>query len=242
MSVVPHETVTAPTSSETIGVLDRLDMLRRQAGFLATTRGELNEAFGLLAFADRPGGAATHLAEIAAHQYKHKADPIQAQLSVTREYGGYALRARTDRTMLRTLQEELQDSAKHHPFSALNPNSLYTGKGQLVRFIDLGKLATQKDTTKFPFVPLRGYTKGERNAVDPYVATRPAIDVAIHIDTEVHKIRTGKAPALVAAAIADQKHRFEFWSERLEEIEGHQTGVVRHAARRSLQELGIHSK
>ncbi len=241
MSVATNEPTIPARDLETIGVFDRLDMLRRQAGFLATTRGELNEAFGLLAFAERPAGAATHLAEIAAHQHSHGADPIKAQLSVVREYGGYALRARTDRTMLGTLREELQESGRNHPFATLDPSRIYTGKGQLVRFVDLNQLAAHKDATKFPFMPLRGYSKGERSAADSYIAARPAPDVEDHIDEVLGKIRTGRAPAAANAAIIDQKNRFKFWTERIQEIEGHQTGVVRHAARLSLDELGIHS-
>lgn len=227
---------------ETIGIFDRLDMLRRQAGFLATTRGELNEAFGLLTFIETPGGAGTHLAEIGAHQNAHGADPVPAQLSVTREYTGYAGRARYDRSTLVTLQEEIQARETAHPFSTLDPGSLYTGRGQLARYMDLAKLAADKDPSKFPFVPLRGYTKGERNAVDPYTVDRPKPEVAAHIDATLGKIRTGMAPKIVAAAIHDQHNRFTFWKDRLVEIESHQTGAARAAARKSLESFGIRNR
>jgi hypothetical protein len=242
MSTLPYETIVPAAVPETIGALERLDVLRRQAGFLATTRGELNEAFGLLAFEDSPGGAAQHLAEIGRHQAAHDADPVRAQLSVTREYAGYAQRSRTDRTMLGTLAEELRDSTPKHPFSVLDPAAVHTGKGQLVRFVDLGRLAAHKNPQQFPFMPLRGYGKGERDAADPYIAEHPKPVVAQHIAVVLGRIRAGKAPAVVGSAIEDQQNRFGFWTARLQEIESHQTGAVRAAARRSLQGLGVRGR
>jgi hypothetical protein len=235
---VPAETF--PTAElQTIEVYDRLDILQHQAGFLATSREELNEAFSLLSFIDTAAGAAGHLAEVARHQEKHGADPVRAQLSVTDEYVGYARKARMDRLNLRTLQEELADMPGQHPFAHLNERQLYTGKGQLVRYMDLRELAHKKDADGFPFLPLRPYTKGHRDAYDPYTVTKPRPDVAARISEVLSRTRASDAKTLVAEAIQDQANRFTFWSERVQEIEAHQAQVISRVARRSLHELGF---
>ncbi|MDB5181331.1 MAG: hypothetical protein JWP13_94 [Candidatus Saccharibacteria bacterium] len=232
---------TAPPAVElqNIGPFDRLEILQLDAEFLATSRDELNEAFSLLSFIDTPGGAATHLAEIARHQEKHGADPVKAQIRVTEEYVAYARKARSNRTSLRTLQEELEDMPEQHPFAHLDETRLYTGKGELVRYMDLRTLAFTKDISAFPFSPLRPYTKGQRGAHDPYTVESPRAEVADRIREVLSSTRTHDAKDLVGEAINEQANRYTFWAERVHEIEAHQARAISLVARRSLHELGF---
>jgi hypothetical protein len=222
---------------ETIEILDRLQIMQREEGFLPTSRAELNEAFNLRTFA--VGGAAKHLAEVAQHQQKHDADPQAAAVSLTRLYGGYGERARTDKTALHTLQEELSDLAGTNPLSSVDLSRLHTGLGQFVRFIDLAKLATTKDMSGFGILPLRGYQKQHRDAYDPYIDTHPSTLMKDHIQTRIGSIRVWEMRQGVEAAITDQGNRLAFWRARVQEIENYQMGQVRAVAREMLGRMGV---
>ena len=67
-----------PVESPTLPLLERLHILKATAGFLPTTRGEVNEALALLDYLHKPGKTAAHLNEILLHQLKEgtkTADP-----------------------------------------------------------------------------------------------------------------------------------------------------------------------
>ena len=238
MAKTPQEAALFPLS-ENIDVLNRLDILHRDEGFLATSRGELNKAFNVRSFIETPGGAATHLAEIARRQGRYGADAVRTQFAVIREYAGYAQRARVDRTALRTFSEELDEIEYTDNFANLNPDRLHTGRGQFVRFVDLGRLAVTKDVSQFPFSPLRGYGEGARDACDAYVPIRPRAEVAERIAEVLSSTRLWQARQLTPVAITDQEKRYGFWSERLKEIEKHQTaGPVKAVVQSALTGLG----
>ena len=222
---------------DTIEILDRLEIIKNEEGFLATSRGELNEAFNVRTFGI--GGAAKHLAEISQHQVTHGADPQTATSSVTREYGGYGERARADLTSLLTLSEELEDQASANPLATVDATRLLTGTGQYVRYVDLSKLATTKDVVQFSFNPLRGYTKLKRDAYDPYISTQPAPEVQAHIQAILGSTRQWEMRQVLAAAVEDQRHRLGFWKDRVSEIEKHQTGVTRGVAQTVLHRMGV---
>ncbi len=217
---------------ELIGAIERLDIIHHQEGFLPTSRRELNEAFSLLTFIGQPGGTAKHLAEISRHQAKHGADAPRTLRSVTAEYITYRRRSLADRSNLITLREELEDVKDTHRFSQAQ-GSMHTGLGQLARFMDLTKLAQQKDFASFPFSPLRRYTPTP--GPDKYVMTQRDPIVDARIAEVVAPLRKWEAERWVDAAIEDQAKRHDFWSARLQEVAQHQTGQVRAMARQALE-------
>lgn len=227
-----------PAGSEVIEALDRLDIMKRQAGFLPTSRRELNEAYSLLSFTHEPGGAGLHLAKIAGHQRRHGADVPRTLRGVIAGYVAYARRARTDRTNLVTLHEELAEADSVDRLSS-PAGHVYTGLGQLVRYIDLSNLALNKHPADFPFMPLHKYT--DSPTPDDYVVTQPSPEVAARIKDVMESTSKWEAERWVASAIDDQRQRQDFWTERLQEIKQHYTytGPVRAMARRALEDLGI---
>lgn len=223
---------------EVVPPLDRLRIMQLEEGFSPSTRGELNEAYNLKAFMGTPGGTAKHLAEVARHQTKYGADPIKTATSITRDYILYAGGARTDLTMLTTLQEELQEMSDANPLATVDRERLATGLGQLVRHKDLRELATSKDFTRFPFSPLRPYNKKLPRTYDPYVQPEPKPEVQARIDAVLSTTRVWEAKREVVSAIEEQRQRHAFWLARLQEVEKGQTGMVRTVARSALQRLG----
>lgn len=243
LALFPVEALTPPSPNidvvpEVVPALDRLRVLQLEDGFSPSTRGELNEAFNLKAFIGTLGGTAKHLAEVARHQDKYLADPVKAATSITRDYVLYAGGARTDMTMLTTLGEELQDLTGENPLSTIKQERLATGLGQLVRYKDLRELAATKDFDRFSFSPLRPYNKRQPRTYDPYVQTNPSPQVQAHIEQVLANTRVWEAKREVAAAIDEQRHRYDFWMARLHEIRQFQTGTVRAVAAQALERLG----
>lgn len=228
-----------PTQLETIDVYGKLEVVKEQAEFLATSHGEVNKAMSLLDDMQKPWGAAIHIREVGQHQakYEHAREP--AQIAVVREFASYAGRARVDRTNLGTLKEEVADLSSGHPFQYLPENRFVSGRGALVRYIDLSRLAREKDPLAFPFPPLRGYTPGSQDAYDLYTVNNPQPVVATHIAEVLSKIRRYDAEDLVRDAHEDQVNRFTFWSARLQEVARHQMGAAGAAAKRELGRLGV---
>lgn len=223
---------------EVVPALDRLRIMQLEEGFSPSTRGELNEAYSLKAFIGTPGGTAKHLAEVARHQTKYGADPTKTATSITRDYILYAGGARTDLTMLTTLQEELHEMRDENPLAAVNRELIATGLGQLVRYKDLRELAESKDFTRFPFSPLRPYSNKLPRTYDPYVQPTPNPQVQERIDAVLATTRVWEAKREVASAIEEQRQRHAFWLARLHEVEKGQTGIVRTVARTALERLG----
>jgi len=234
---MPDPVEAAMAEPELMVALDRLDFMNRQAGFLPTSRRELNESFSLLSFMQEPGGAAKHIAEVARHQDKHEADPVRTTRSIILEYSHYARRARVDRTSLLTLKEELEETDGVHTLSSPK-DEIYTGLGQLVRYIDLSHLALNKRPEDFPFMPLRKYTP-VATTPDSYVMTQPSEEVEARIKDVLSHTRKYEAERWVKAAVEDQTHREDFWIDRLREIKKHQAGgQLRALTSRILADLG----
>lgn len=231
-----------PSPDVAVPILDRLTIVQMQDGFLPTSRGELNEAYNLKTFIDRPGAAGKHIAEVLQHQRKHQVeDPTRAGIHKTRQYASYAQRARTDKTMLLTLREELSELSSANPLSALDRSRLHTGLGQFVRFVDLRELSRTKEFTGFPFSPLRPYSVDMPETYDPYVASQPDVYIDQRIEEVLAKTRVWEAVRDVDSALNDQSARFSFWANRLQEIQKYQTAGIKAVAGEVLQNLGISS-
>jgi hypothetical protein len=235
--------VTDPTrvgDAEVVPILDRLRIVQMENGFSPSTRGELNEAFNLKAFAVEPGGTAKHLAEVARHQVKYGYEPGTTTTSITRDYVSYARGALTDKTMLTTLKEELAELDGANPLSAVPQTRLATGLGPLVRYKDLRLLGETKDFSLFPFSPLRPYNKNLPRTYDPYAQIEnvpPA--VADRVGKVLSTTRVWEAQREVELAIAEQGSRHDFWVARLGEVRRHQTGVTRAVAAQALEGFGV---
>lgn len=224
-------------SPEQIHTLERLLIVGEEEGFYPTSRRELNEAFNLRSFRETPGGAAKHLAEVSAHQVKHNASPREAVRSIANEYFGYARRARTDKTNLLTLQEEVSDLSQHNRLETVKTSMISTGLGQLVRYIDLKKLAHTQDFSQFDVTVLRGYDREHNDAFDNYVSSEPSKEMTAHIESVISSMRLWQLSETVDAAITEQSKRFEFWVECLKESRRH--SVARPIAYNALISLGI---
>lgn len=204
---------------DTIEALDRLDIVRREVGFLPTTRRELKEAYGLL----RPVAGV---------------DQPRTLRSVIADYATYARRARVDRAHLVTLHEELAE-AKHADRLSSPTEYVHTGLGQLVRYMDLSSLALNKRPADFPFMPLREF--GDSPTPDDYVVTKLSPEVAERINQVLASTAKWEAERWVDNAIDDQRHRQDFFVTHLQQIERQYTyaSPVRAITRRVLEDLGV---
>jgi hypothetical protein len=225
-----HTDSTAPEEQndlETIGRLQRLEIMKQDHGFYPTSLRELSEAFTVTAFDTKRGGAAKHLAEIARHQEKYDADPVKAAVSVTTEFGLYAQQARTDATALLQLKDELSVPDAHQ-FSAAEP-LMVTGRGLVARFIDLKELAALKGAGNSEFDPL--------TVVSGYRGDQPTAQMAAHIRNQLKGLRLAEAKAVVDGAVSDQRARFDFWTQQVAAIRRHNTGASRIVATNILNKL-----
>jgi hypothetical protein len=242
----PEPSTVEQALPQTIEFIERLDTLRKTRGFMPTSLGEGNEAFALLSYIDTSAGSAGHVNEILQHQIKHKEkqeregrevkieDPTAAVRSVTNEYAGYALRARTDVTALSALQTELADIQHANPFLSLRELNLQNGIRQLVRFVDLSNLAAGRPVDIRPFI-IRADKR--RSALDPYIIPEPSREMLAHMDSVLGNTRLWQARRLVQPAINDQSNRRDFWTERVVELDKHI--AARPIARRALRALGV---
>ncbi len=237
----------AAADLQTLDVYAKLNMLKGGQNFYPTTRRETHEAMTLIDYVERPGaagraGTASRLNEIFQHQQKAETNkPEAAVQSVTSEYAAYARKARADGVALRTLFSELVEIRDVNPFHSLasKRKHLHTGVGQLVRQHDLDELAQTQDPSRFPFDPLTGTRASsvKKPAFDPYTAPQPDPEVAERIDIVLGSTRHWQGKELVETGIEEQRHRFGFWVERLQEAQAH--AIALPVARKALQNLGI---
>ncbi|MEO6513152.1 MAG: hypothetical protein ABIR37_00550 [Candidatus Saccharimonadales bacterium] len=218
----------AQPDPETVERLQRLEIMHRDYGFYPTSLRELSESFSVKDFDEKRGGAAKHLAEIARHQEKHEADPVKAAISVTTEFGHYARQARTDATALMQLKEELS-TADAHPFSRTEPWAV-SGRGQLVRFMDLRLFAESQTADRIGFDPLQA---------EGYRSEQPNRDMSAHIEQQLRNLSLGEAQRILDNAIKDQSGRFKFWIEQVAAIKRHNTGASRVVAGVILDKLTV---
>lgn len=246
------EEILRPTPEEipdSLGMLERLDVVVRTLGFLPTTHEELNDVVGLVAFAGTAGKSARHLNEILLHQHKADTnDPQQAVRSKVAEFEGFALGAQADYDQLAILRDEVAEM--------MNPTVLVTedlernegdrnGLWQLVRYIDLKTFCQTAGEERPLFDPFKKAArergpKGGRRIVDVYSAKEPSELVTEHFESVLQTITVKQARLLVAAAQEDQRLRRDFWTERLVECKSHL--LAKPIAERALKHLGVDDK
>jgi hypothetical protein len=195
---------------------ERLFEVSQAAGFLATSRTELNEAYTLLDITE----TVTHLDEIRLHQKRHDVpDPMEAVRSIVTGYRDFARRARFDRTALWNLDDELAARRSATPITALAhldlPGGNLSGVPQLVRYRDLHMHAEGKPLGKDAFFPLYPYHDGKHRALDAYTVAKPGPQAQARIETVTKAVRLHEARKLVNPALTDQQNRADFWTDRL---------------------------
>ena len=218
-----------------IELSDRLRTIRDIHGFMPTSKTEINGAFGLLPFMETPGGAAKHLNEILLHQKKARTDtPDAAVRSVTREYAGYAAKARADGSNLVYLRQELADLDDASNLKTLQSVGIQTGLPQFVRYYDLSRLANDGTVVVSPFTKR---SDGKASALDPYTAPQPTKEMKLHMDKVAATTRVWDARKVVEGMISDQHNRFGFWTARLREARAHTLAAP--VATAALQQLKV---
>jgi hypothetical protein len=191
----------------------RLIMVRDREQFLPVNLNELTEALSLGSYPARQGGAARHLNEILLHQKKAETDdPNRAVRSVATEYVSYYRSAKLGAEQLTVLSEDVRE--------VYNPNlSLdmalgldHVGLAGMVRFMDLRKVASQQ------------YVKdGEINPLLIDYTDQRRVNTMRYIANILKNLRIGDIRSIVPLSLEDQKHRSNFWHERLVESSRHAT-------------------
>ena len=217
----------------------RLAWLRENHGFMPTSQGEANEAYGLAGPKAADGNAASRLAAIEGRQYKKGVDSPEVTVrAVASEYAEYAWKARVDSWQLRTLAEDLTSQDAGRSLRQVDPVG---GVPQLVRYYDLRRLVAEGIVVAEganvlePFVRRDGGQK--RSALDPYTTSTPSKAMRDHLGGMAGTITVGRAQQLLPEAVTDQQERETFWVERLREARTHR--VARPIATAALERMKI---
>lgn len=223
-------------------LLERLEVMQRDYGFIPTTQDEVNVAIGLVAFQTAPGKTAKHLNEILKHQQgAQTTNPAQAVISVTAEYASFAHGAKGDLTQLSSLRGEVAE-LMNPKVSLIEELELATGGlRQLVRHMDLRKYIASKghETPQFELLKKATRTRGpgsNRAIIDVYSSLDLDHEVEGHLQEVLTDTKVGTARSLVDMAVLDQTNRLNFWTERLREARAH--AVARPIAYKALASLG----
>jgi hypothetical protein len=242
--MTPTETI--PRSKEPqVGLEDRLYSLRESAGFLGTSRDEVNAAFGLLDEGSIVIATARHLNEIYRHQQKaDTADPAAAVRSVTQQYVSYANKARHDYTFLQFLDANVHNPDLVNHRLSLDEIGAEDGVSQLTRFIDLSTYASRQTAEGMLLNPLEAegrviIGRKKTNAYDPYTTGAPTALGKERID-QVSDMPVVDAIKILPAALQDQKKRWEFWEIALKGANVYPHSRV--IAKAALETLGASTK
>jgi hypothetical protein len=202
---------TAPNfQDEQLGRFQRLEALQNlENGFLPVTTQETTEAISLVAFRNKLGGAAKHLAEVVTHQRKAGVqDPMSAARSKTRSYIEYAEDAKSAAHDLQLLQTELDE--------VLNPElrinrvleSNQTGLLPFFRWSSINEfVALQGVSKEFPYDPQQLDYSPNNGGITYY------LDLATE-KWSVHQVRQHLPDAIV-----NESNRLQFWTQSLEKVQ-----------------------
>lgn len=229
----------ADTASEArpMGQAERLLVVHDLLGFYPGNNHELNRAFAIKDHRGTPYGTAGYLNEILLHQMKTPKSeaPGAALLSIVSEMESYASKAKLDKTSLRTLEEEVNDSEDLSSLTSMSKTGANTGLGQFVRRHDIELVARTGNPAVLPFNPLEATAK--RNGFDYYTASQPSVMVQARIEEVMSSVRLWQAKAMIEEMIDEQSARFKFWAECLSDAKRH--SIARGAAHTALTRLGV---
>lgn len=254
-------------------VVERMRIIRASEAFLPVTPEETHRAANLLV--DQHAGA-RHIGEVLRHQVKARdtrkaeiteqvgyhdqtilddisptIDPSQGARRVLWTIGQFAIRARSDRTMLmalsrdavqvnngtRTVTEEL---TAYQEGMVEYPNGFKYGLPELIRFRDLARIADGRKgigqtLVHETVVDGDGYLLGDVYTVAPNQA-----DVRSYLDREIARLRLVDVRKNIGPAITDQFNRERFWKSILQSVDSLQTSrELKSVAHRILRSLDI---
>lgn len=221
-----HEQLRLPEmGNQQIDRFQRIEVLSNIEGFLPTTKREQVEALSLQSFSSKRGGAAKHLAEIAIHQNKtNMEDPSRTTRSVTREYATWAFDAKASFDTLQTLDEAINEEI--NPELRLNRVFKPTQEGLLsfMRWYDLSQMRLDKGFNNIGYDPQKVEYTNSNGGIMFYLAEA------------MESWRVQQVRRKISLAQEHETQRFEFWTERLIEIEEHYPSL-RNIAQEGLSKL-----
>jgi hypothetical protein len=268
-----HQTSPERFIPEIPEVVERMRFIRGSEHFLPVTPEETHRAANLLV--DQHAGA-RHIGEVLRHQVKARdtrkaeiteqvgyhdqtilddisptIDPSQGARRVLWTIGQFAIRARSDRTMLMHLskdatqisngnrsvaeeRQDVQDGLTEYP------NGFKYGLPELIRFRDLSRVADGRKVPEQTKVHQiledgDGYLIG-----DVYTVAPNQDDVVAYLDHEIARLRLMDVRRNIGPAITDQYNRERFWRSILASVEGYQVSKeLKSVAHRILLSLDI---
>lgn len=235
-------------------IRDRIEFIRLSEGFYPTTVDETNRATNLLA---DPHAGPRHIGEVLRHQVKAREvvigeieeslgyhdssimddiepalDPIEGARRVLWTMGQYAIRARSDKTELLKLSEDVAlvtdgqrtvaDEQRDIEAGFVEfPHGFGRGLPQFARYISLSRWVLGVE----PALDFRDVVRDSDGYVvaDLYAAAPNRDDVAAHLDDFYQLLHLGALKRNLGNAILDQHMRERFWYSIIEGVEKKQT-------------------
>ena len=221
-------------------------------GFLPTTKHEVDVAF-LRWWHSEKGGEPldTTLEKIFYSQMDlPHGQPEKAIKRMVGVRAAYARQALHDHRILFQLAHDQQTHPMRRPVpeDAGQTGIEYFGgfpahiPGQLVRYIDLKRVANGATLDDFPFNPLGGDVKESRIAggfgvVDPYTIAEPHWSVVHHIGKVLEDLPATDIFPLIEEADTNQEARLKFWGDVM--VEAERESLARPIARSVLTAPGM---
>ncbi len=229
----------------------RLDILRGPdgPGFMPVTMDELNTAFRRWWHSDKGGEPMDVTLEkiFYSQQMLPKGKPEQAIKWIVTEFAAYSRQASRDLGVLMEAGKDLfvnpiEDDATATATDYFRGVPAHHGPGQLVRFIDLSRIADgQRTLDSFDFEPLGEIKKSKltekRGVIDPYTSGNPTKAVQTRMDEVLNGILASDLQPVVENAASDQEARLKFWGEAL--VEASRESLAWPIARTALRAPGM---
>jgi hypothetical protein len=198
------------SADEGLDRFQRIEVLDHVEGFLPTTQSEQVEAVTLVDFKERLGGAARHLAEVAAHQRgAETTDNMRAPRKLTRSYIDWALDAQKASQEMEALKHELDTDVNPHLAMATVVEPTQAGLLPLLRYYDLALLRQMKKIEAVGYDPQKV----------AYTPENPGI--MYYLGEALKSWRVVQVRRLLPEAITHEANRQAFWLERLVEVKTH---------------------
>ncbi|HVS58740.1 MAG TPA: hypothetical protein VHD60_03300 [Candidatus Saccharimonadales bacterium] len=250
VSPSPAAANTYPNTRD-IGTAERMDILSQPGGpgFLPVTKREVDTAF--LRWLHRTHDDEPFNVTLEKIFYDQlmtvNGKPQEAVLAVAGEAAAYALQANRDYHVLlrrgKDLKENpIDDASSMTAAQLLRGVPAHDGPGQIVRFLDLGRIADGATPDNFDFNPLGGEVKkgkisGTWGVVEPYTVVSPDPKVSRHIGEVLDGILASDLMNIYEGAVNDQEGRLRFWGDVM--VEAHREDLARPIARAALRAPGM---
>lgn len=231
---------------------ERLDMM--QTDFLPQSWEELRMAFPLWLRQSQSGlTAGQHLDRVYAHQAQPTVNtehPEAAVQFLTNSMGAFALQAQRDLSALGTLREHFvedpePDDSPATMLARMRGIPLFHGPGQLLRGIDVRRIARDHSVDGFVIDPMAGQLKttisGHIGMVDGYTIQQPPMAITAHyLEVFGEGYLASDGVKVIDQEMENQFNRLGFWNRCL--VEAEQNPYAQAAARQFLGRLGLSSE